>query len=229
MEELFQALGGERTGKKLVHFHLELIQVCAGVVGRVGGWFSDSLPLLASPSPQELHDAHVSMFQSKEKIKRNIDRLERALESIEQQKETLKVTLDYYKQYLNNARGEVLAGNARQATRQQSSRRFFGRKRPDNEVRFTYKQLVDMQVIVRSDIAEAAAKHVVFTIARNEEVPGRYAPAALLGLAFTLELSFAPPRCHCFADSTFLRRSREWSPPRPPCSWTSSSRTSPGT
>ena len=112
------------------------------------------------------------MFQSKEKIKRNIDRLERALESIEQQKETLLVTLDYYRQYLNNARNEVLS--AVPAARQQNkSKKFWGKKRPDNEVRFSYKQLVDMKVIIRSDISDSAAKHVMFTIARNEEIPGR--------------------------------------------------------
>src|SRR5690554_4466501 len=123
MDELFERSGGEKAGRKTVHFHLELIQ--------------------------ELHDAHISMFQSKEKIKRNIDRLARALESIDEQKETLKVTLDYYRQYLNNARADVLASAP--ASRQQSSRRFWGRKRQDNQVRFTYKQLVDMKVIVRSD------------------------------------------------------------------------------
>jgi hypothetical protein len=145
----------------------------------------------------EVYEAHLTMAGSRDKVSRNVERLQRALADIVAQREALESQREVYSQYLNTVRANIGSTQSNSSSHsgggssssssgggllnkisiRRNTRVRMG-SHGQQECKFTHKQLKDRRVIVESDIDEAIAKHLTFTIGHHEDMPGKFEIAA---------------------------------------------------
>lgn len=133
---------------------------------------------------QEVHGAYVQMNKSCLKVERNSERLKKALEAIEKQHDDLNDQIDTWRAYLENVKAQAMGKKEGGGKKGGGGIGgiggiFSGKKNKDvkkkkDKVKFSYSELVKMNVIVRSNIPSSAQSSVYFTFKTSEDVPGMF-------------------------------------------------------
>lgn len=127
---------------------------------------------------REVHDAYVQMNKAQVKVEKNALRLKGALEAVEKQHEDLMEQIDTWKAYLENVKMQAM-GNEKKKTKETKGWGLRKKKESKKDrVKFTFSELVKMNVIVRSEIPESAQSSVVFTFRTSPSVPGVFVVVA---------------------------------------------------
>lgn len=130
---------------------------------------------------REVHDAYVLMNKAQIKVEKNGLRLKGALDAVQKQHDDLMEQIDTWKAYLENVKMQAMGGAAGKKKKETKSRGWGLGKKKDakkDRVKFTFLELVKMNVVVRSEIPESAHSSVTFTFRSSPTVPGVFVVVA---------------------------------------------------
>ena len=154
-----------------------------GEEGASGGSGEDEPRDPDSQLLEEVHQAYVQMNKSCEKVQKNSERLERALEAIEKQHLDLNEQIDTWRAYLENVKAQAMGNTPKASVKTQEKHRFFGGMLSNKEkkqqkqkrmLKISYADLSKKNVIVSSAIPQSAHSSVFFTFKVSDEVPGMF-------------------------------------------------------
>lgn len=121
---------------------------------------------------REVHFSLRAVADSRDKIRRNREKLQLSLSIMEEQSAELRESLEFYRTYLDNTRGGAAA--KKPAAQEKQVQKASKGSAPEGEVRFTYKQLCDQSIIIRSSLPESALKHANFVFSESLTVRGQF-------------------------------------------------------
>eukprot|EP00520_Triparma_pacifica_P017550 CAMPEP_0118656048 /NCGR_PEP_ID=MMETSP0785-20121206/13275_1 /TAXON_ID=91992 /ORGANISM="Bolidomonas pacifica, Strain CCMP 1866" /LENGTH=1100 /DNA_ID=CAMNT_0006548869 /DNA_START=102 /DNA_END=3401 /DNA_ORIENTATION=+ len=128
---------------------------------------------------REVHDAYVLMNKAQIKVEKNGLRLKGALEAVQKQHKDLMEQIDTWKAYLENVKMQAM-GDSNKKNKKERKGWGLGKKKENKKdrVKFSFLELVKMNVIVKNEIPESAHSSVTFTFRTSPTVPGVFVVVA---------------------------------------------------